>query len=154
MEMAYSAVEARTQILEDMTAAADELGVALACLTEAYEALDEDAADALEGRMFRPVQTSFGRLKRTHTEFAGRYGLPERPFGSASSGTHSSDPKVYIERAVEAAEDAERRIAELQDSMLPVDVGDPELRAGLSDTRALLADVPAEGRRLLRTFGR
>jgi hypothetical protein len=38
--------------------------------------------------------------------------------------------------------------------MLPVDVGDPELRAGLSDTRALLADVPAEGRRLLRTFGR
>lgn len=150
----YSAVEARTQMLEDMAAAADELGMALASLTEAYEALDEDAADALEERVFRPVQTGYGRLKRTHNEFAGRFRLPQRQFGSPSPGAHSGDPKVYIERAVEAAEDAEQRIAELQDSMLPVDVGDPELRAGLSETRAMLADVPVEGRRLLRTFGR
>jgi hypothetical protein len=152
--MAYSTTEGRTQILEDMAAAADELGLALACLTEAYEALDEEAGDTLEARMFRPVQSSYGRLKRTYTEFAGRSRIPERPFASPSAGTHSGDPKVYIERAVEAAEEAEQRIAELQDSMLPVDVGDAELRAGLSETRSLVADVPAEGRRLLRTFGR
>lgn len=152
--MAYSTTEARTQILDDMAAAAEDLGLALASLTEAYEALDEDTDDALEDRMFRPVQTSYGRLKRTHTEFAARYRLPDRPFVSPSAGMHSADPKVYIERAVEAAEEADQRIADLQDSMLPVDVGDAELRAGLSETRSLLADVPAEGRRLLRTFGR
>ncbi len=38
--------------------------------------------------------------------------------------------------------------------MLPVDVGDTELRAGLAETRALVAEAPARGRRLLRTFGR
>jgi hypothetical protein len=35
-----------------------------------------------------------------------------------------------------------------------VDVGDPEVRAGLSETRALIAHVPARGRQLLRTLGR
>jgi hypothetical protein len=55
---------------------------------------------------------------------------------------------------VEAIEAADHRIAELQDSMLPVDVGDTELRAGLSQTRAAIAEAPARGRRLLRTFGR
>jgi hypothetical protein len=38
--------------------------------------------------------------------------------------------------------------------MLPIDVGDTEVRAGLTETRALLADVPARGRQLLRTLGR
>jgi hypothetical protein len=64
------------------------------------------------------------------------------------------DTRRYIERAVEAAEAADRQIAELQDSMLPVDVGDSEVRAGLAETRTLIAEVPAQGRRLLRTLGR
>ncbi len=152
--MAYSSTEARTQMLDDMAAAADELAVALASLSEAYEALDEDHADALERAIFRPVQLSYGRLRRAHTEFASRHGLAERAFEPRSPGRHSGDPKVYLERALDAVQDAEHRIAELQDSMLPVEVGDAELRAGLSDTRALIAAVPAEGRQLLRTFGR
>jgi hypothetical protein len=152
--VAYSSDEARVQMLDDMADAADELAVALACLTEAYEALDDDGADELERRIFRPVQSGYGRLRRTHTEFAHRHRLPERSFSTRSPGTHSADPKVYIERALEAAEDAEQRIAELQDSMMPVEVGDPLLRSGLSETRELLAEVPSRGRQLLRTFGR
>lgn len=152
--MAYSSTEARTQILDDMAAAVDELAVALASLTEAYEALDDDGATALEEHIFRPVQSGYGRLRRTHAEFAVRHGLPERSFTPRSPGTHSGDPRVYIERALDATEDAEQRLAELQDSMLPVEVGDPPLRAGLAETRAVLAAVPAQGRLLLRTFGR
>lgn len=152
--MAYSANEARVEMLQEMAAAADELALALACLTEAYEELDDDAADAMESAMFRPVQVAYGRLRRTHTEFSARHGLPERRFEGRSPGTHTGDPRVYIERALEAAEAADQAIAELQDSMRPVDVGDLELRAGLAETRAALAHVPGQGRRLLRTVGR
>jgi hypothetical protein len=152
--MAYRSDDARVQMLEDMAAAADELALALACLTEAYEELDDDAADAMEAAMFRPVQAAYGRLKRAHAEFSARHRLPERSFQERSAGTHSGDPRVYIERALEAAEGADQAIADLQDSMMPVEVGDPELRAGLAETRALLAHVPAQGDRLLRTVGR
>lgn len=152
--MSYRSADARAQMLAEMAEAADQLAVALACLTEAYEELDEDAADALEDHVFRPVQSGYGRLRRTYTEFAARHGLPEHRFEPRSSGTHSGDPRVYIERALDATQTAEHAIAELQDSMLPVDVGDPELRAGLAETRALVANVPVQGGRLLRTFGR
>jgi hypothetical protein len=152
--MAYHSEDARKQLLEDVADAADQLAIAISCLTEAYEALDEDTADRLEEQMFRPVQAAYGRAQRTYTEFAGRYKLDDRSFESRSPGQHSADPKSYIERAVEAAQAADQRIAELQDSMLPVDVGDTEVRAGLSETRALIADVPARGRQLLRIFGR
>jgi hypothetical protein len=152
--MGYNSDEARVQMLTDMAAAAEELALALASLSEAYEELDDDAADALEAGMFRPVQAAYGRLKRTHTEFSARYRLPERAFQDRSAGMHSGDPRVYIERALEAAENADQAIAALQDSMMPVEVGDQELRAGLAETRAALSDVPAQGRRLLRTVGR
>ena len=45
-------------------------------------------------------------------------------------------------------------LAELQDSMMPVEVGDRELRAGLSETRESIAELPARARRLMRTQGR
>jgi hypothetical protein len=38
--------------------------------------------------------------------------------------------------------------------MMPVEVGDAELRAGLADVRARLADLPEHGRQLIRTLGR
>ena len=38
--------------------------------------------------------------------------------------------------------------------MRPVEVGDAELRAGLSEVRALVADLGPRGREFLRTFGR
>lgn len=152
--MAYTSQEARLQILDDMAGAIDELALALAGLSEAYELLDEDSGDQLETSMFRPVQAAYGRAQRTYSAFATRHGLPARNFDAASPGQHAHDPKVYIERAIEAIEAADHRVAELQDSMLPVDVGDTELRAGLAETRALIAEAPARGRRLLRTFGR
>jgi len=141
-------------MLGDLAGAIEQLAVAIASLSEAYESLDEETADALEQAMFRPVQSAYGRAKRAYATFAARHGYPERVFEAASPGAHAADPRIYLERGVEAVEAADQRIAELQDSLLPVDVGDPELRAGLSGTRAAIADVPARGRRLLRTVGR
>ena len=152
--MAYSAGEARGQLLEDVAEATDQLALALASLGEAYEELDEQTADALEEQLFRPTQSAYGRLRRTHAEFAARVGLAGRNFEPSSGGLHSADPRVYVERAVEAIEQADHILAELQDSMLPVEVGDRELRAGLSETRETIAELPARARRLMRTQGR
>jgi hypothetical protein len=152
--MAYTAGEARGQLLEDVADATDQLALALASLGEAYEELDEHTADELEEQLFRPAQSAYGRLRRTHAEFAARHGLPGRNFEPSSGGLHSADPRVYVERAVEAIEQADHVLAELQDSMLPVEVGDRELRAGLSETRETIAELPARARRLMRTQGR
>jgi len=38
--------------------------------------------------------------------------------------------------------------------MMPVEVGDAELRSGLAEVRELLADVAGRADGLLRTFGR
>ncbi|MBV9605070.1 MAG: hypothetical protein JO027_08185, partial [Solirubrobacterales bacterium] len=96
----------------------------------------------------------YGRLRRTHAEFAERYGLPGRAFERSSGGQHSGDPRVYVERAVEAIERSDQILAELQDSMLPVDVGDRELREGLSESRSAIAELPARAQRLMRAQGR
>ncbi len=153
-QMAYTSEQAREKLLADVADAIGQLAFALACVSEAYEALDERSAEWLEAALFRPIQGAYGRAKRAHTEFAALHGQAARAFQSPSPGLHSRDPKVYIERAVEATERADHVIAELQDSMLPVEVGDEELRAGLSATRELISAVPARGRQLLRTFGR
>jgi hypothetical protein len=150
----YTADEARRQLLDDLAGGTDQLALALACIGEAYDQLDERTADVLEQEIFRPLQAAYGRARRTHSEFAGRYRLPQHKFEPRSAGTHSNDPRVYLERATEATEQADHRIAELQDSMMPVEVGDTQLRAGLSETRSLIAELPARSRRLLRALGR
>jgi hypothetical protein len=152
--MSYSAGEARGQVLDDVAEATDQLALALASLGEAYEELDEQTADALEEQLFRPVQSAYGRLRRTHAEFAERHGFPVREFAASSGWLHSADPRVYVDRAVDAIEHADNTLAELQDSMLPVEVGDRELRAGLTETRSAIAELPARARRLMRTQGR
>jgi hypothetical protein len=152
--MSYSAGEARQQLLDDVAEATDQLALAVAALTEAYEELDEQTADQLEEELFRPVQNAYGRLRRTHAEFAERHGLPGRTFERSSGGVHSGDPRVYVERAVDAIESADQGLADLQDSMMPVEVGDRELREGLSGTRETIADLPARARRLMRAQGR
>jgi hypothetical protein len=150
----YTADEARRQLLDDLATGTDQLAFALAGIGEAYDELDERTADVLEQEIFKPLQGAYGRARRTHSEFAGRYGLEQRTFEPRSPGTHSGDPRVYLDRAIEAIEQADHTIAELQDSMMPVEVGDTELRAGLSETRSLIAELPARGRRLLRALGR
>ena len=152
--MAYTAEEARRQMLDDIAEATDQLAFALACVGEAYDQLDERTADALEEQVFRPLQGAYGRARRTHAEFASRYDLAQRTFAPRSPGTHTNDPRVYLERAVEATEQADHRLAEIQDSMMPVEVGDTELRAGLSEVRSQIAELPGRGRRLLNVLGR
>ena len=49
---------------------------------------------------------------------------------------------------------ANRQIADLQDSMLPIEFGDPELRTGLAEVRTLLDQLPGTAREFLRTLGR
>ena len=152
--MPYSTADARQELLDDLAAAADAIGVALAALGEAYEQLDEVNADRLEAELFQPVQAAYGRAKRTHAGFADRYGLPARAFEPAPPGHLSQGVKGFLDGAVAAAGQADARIAALQDSMRPVEVGDAELRAGLSEVRRLLADVTGRARLFVRTLGR
>ena len=152
--MSYRAQDARRQMLDDIARAVSDLAIALACLGEAYELVDERLADALEEQVFRPVQGAYGRSRRTLTEFAGRHGIEVEAPSEGSSGVHSTDARVYLERALEAVEHADLAIAELQDSLMPVDVGDRELRDGLTATRELIGPVPARTRALERRFGR
>ena len=109
-----------------------QIAVSLAALGAAYEQLDEHTADVLEEQLFRPAQLAYGRAKRTHREFAARSGLPGRSFDTSTAGPQ---PQIGADadrpRRVRRRE-ADQTIAGLQDSMLPVEVGDPELRAGLS----------------------
>ena len=152
--MAYVTSEARGELLETVAEAIDELAVALAAIGAAYEQLDEQSADRLEEQLFRPVQAAYGRAQRTHSGFAARHGLPGRSFEQASAGLPSQGVKGFLERADEAVAEADAILVDLQDSMRPVEIGDPELRAGLAEVRALVGDVRAQGREFLRTFGR
>jgi hypothetical protein len=152
--MAYTTSEARQELLDTLAAAADDLGFASACLAEAYEQLDEYNGDRLEDQAFRPVQMAYGRAKRTHTEFAGRYGLEPASFEQQAAGVPSLGAAVLVERAVEAAGAADRTLAALQDSMLPVEAGDAELRAGLMAVREPLSGLAGRAREFLRGLGR
>jgi hypothetical protein len=146
--------EARQQMLDALAAAADDLAFALAALGAAYDELDDFAADRLEEDLFRPVQGAYGRARRTHAEFAARRGLPPHTFEPGSPGVRSVGVRGRIDAAVDAVREADARLAELQDSMMPVEYGDAELRAGLAETRELLGDLPGRARELVRTLGR
>jgi len=93
-------------------------------------------------------------VQRTYAEFADRHGLPSRAFTSASPRASSNSPRGFLGSAVEAATQANGALASLQDTMLPVEVGDAELRAGLEDVRQLLGDIRVRAREFARTLGR
>src|SRR5262245_20311132 len=152
--MAYVTAEARQQLLDALATATDDIGVALGALGDAYELLDEASADQLEGLLFGPVQVAYGRAKRTHAEFAERHALPQRTFASPPSGAPSRGVKGFLDSAVGAVVKADAELGELQDSMLPVEVGDAELRAGMSEVRRQLADFAANARHFASRLGR
>ncbi len=152
--MTYTTADAREQLLDAIAGAIEELGIALASLSEAYEQADEQSADRLEEEIFRPTQTAYGRAQRTHAEFAERHGLAGRTFEQALPGAPSRGVKGFLASAVAAISDADRTLAALQDSMMPVEVGDAELRAGLEQVRELLAGLGARAERFVRTLGR
>ena len=130
--MAYTSAEARQELVDALAEAIDRIGVALAALGAAYEQLDEHNADRLEAELFGPVQRAFGRAKSTYSQFADRHGLTSRAFGATSPGIPSTGAKGFIDNAVDAVAEADQALSELQDSMLPAEVGDPELRAVLA----------------------
>jgi hypothetical protein len=152
--MSYTTAEGREQILGDMAFAIEQIAESLAAFGEAYEQLDEHNADVLEEKLFRPVQHAYGKAQRTYSEFASRSNLRGRTFEAHTPGAQSQSVQTLIERGVDGAQDADQAIADLQDSLLPVEVGDPELRAGLSNVRELLTPVPINARALTRTVGR
>jgi hypothetical protein len=152
--MAYVTAEARQELLDVIATAIDAIGSALASLGEAYEQLDDHSADRLETELFRPIQTAYGRAQRTHAGFAERHGLPGRTFEPAAPGIPSQGVKGFLDSAVEAVGRADAALSTLQDSMLPVEVGDPELRAGLAEVRGLLDTLAGRTRQFVRVLGR
>jgi hypothetical protein len=150
----YTTADARQQLLDTLAEAAQALGAALASLSEAYEQLDEGNADAVEEQLFRPVQMAYGRARRAHAGFAERHDLPGRTFEPAIAGAPSRGVKGFLESAVQAIGDADRLLATLQDSMLPIEVGDAELRADLEQVRSLLDGLSTRAHGIVRTFGR
>jgi hypothetical protein len=152
--MSYTEADARQQLLDTLARATDELARALASLTGAYDLLGEAEGDRLERELFLPVQRAYGRAQRTHAGFAERYGLPQREFETPVPEAPSTGVRGFVEHAVEAAGAADAVIAELQDSLMPIEVGDAELRAGLTDVRQQLDGLPEHARRFISEFGR
>jgi hypothetical protein len=152
--MAYTSAEARQELLDGFAEAVDGIGLALAALGAAYEQLDEHNADRLEAELFGPVQRAYGRAKSTYAQFAARHGVAGRSFEAPSAGIPSTGAKGFIDNAVAAVAEADGALSALQDSSLPTEVGDVELRAALTDVREQLGGVRQRARELERTLGR
>jgi hypothetical protein len=152
--VSYTTAEARERILRELGAAADQIALALDYLSDAYEQVDVNLADRLEEQLFSPVQAAYARARRTRTEFVARHALVDVDGHAGAPVARPHGASALIEAAGEAAGQADQWIAELQDSMLPVEVGDEQLRAGLSETRGLLTPLPTRAHELVRTLGR
>ena len=152
--MAYTTAEARQDLLDALAEATELIGAALAALGAAYEQLDEANADRLETELFGPVQRAYGRAKSTYSQFAERHGMESSTFAAPSPGIPSTGAKGFIDNAVDAVAGADSALSELQDSSLPTEVGDVELRAALTDVREQLGGIRQRARELERTLGR
>jgi hypothetical protein len=152
--MTYTSAEARQDLLDAFAEAIEHIGVALADLGAAYELLDERNGDRLEEELFGPVQRAYGRAKSTYAQFADRHGMSGRTFATVSPGLPSTGAKGLIDGAVGSVAQADAALSGLQDSSLPTEVGDQELRAALTDVRGLLAGVRQRAREIERTLGR
>ena len=152
--MPYTTSDARAGLLDTVAGAIERLGLSLATLGEAYEQLDEQTAERLEEKLFRPVQVAYGRAQRTYAGFAQRHQLPARTFAPAPAPAPSAGVRGLVESATAQAAAAGAALAELQDSLAPVEVGDAELRDGLREVRELLGQLNAHSREFIRTLGR
>ena len=141
----------REQLLGALAEAIDEIGLALASLSAAYERLDIATADTFEEELFGPAQRAYGRANRTHMEFAERHGMAGRPSSRSRPGFASTGVKGFIDHAVRAAGGT---LATLQDSPMLLEVGDVELRAGLAQVRELIGGLSSRARELVRRLGR
>ena len=152
--MPYDDMEARRQLLDGLAEATDDLAAGLVSLGAAYEQLDDQQADRLEEQLFRPVQRAYGRAKRAHAEFASRHGLNAREFTMPLPGMPSTGVRGFIQNAVDAVERAERELVALQESPIAIEVGDVDLRAGLTEIRRLIDGLSQHARAFVSTVGR
>ena len=152
--MAYTSAEGRQELLDSLAQAIEQIGFALSDLGAAYEQLDERTGDRLEEELFRPVQVAYGRAKTTHARFAERHGIDSPAFEAPPPGAPSTGVRGFIDDAVNAVTRADGALSGLQDSALPSEVGDAELRAALTDVRGLLGGVRQRAREIERTLGR
>ena len=149
-----SDADARQDLLDALAEAIGELGLALVTLGEAYELLDEQNGDRMEEQLFRPMQVTYGRAKRTYSGFAERHGLAAREFEPSAAGRAGQSAREAMDAAIEASEEADHLLVEIQDSMMPVEVGDAPLRAGLAEIRELVGPLPERTLGLVRVIGR
>jgi hypothetical protein len=152
--MTQTTAEAQRELLDAVAEATDHLGMALASLGAAFEQLDEAHGAAVEEKLFRPVQLAYGRARRTHSRYADSHGLPSRKFEAPSPGLASIGARTFIDNAAVEVGQAETTLTTLQDSMLPVEVGDPELRASLAEVRDLIGSFSASVRGVTGSIGR
>jgi len=153
--MTYSSHEGYERIFSDSAEAASSLLGAIEPLGTAYEALDEHAADELESQLYGPIGLAAKTLLASVTAFAGRCGEAfERPVAKHFAGGREDGARQHVDAALAFVGEADEILAELQDSLIPVEVGDAPLREGLAATRRTLAPLPQAARELERTLGR
>jgi hypothetical protein len=151
--VSYASAEARQELLSEVALAIEELARAIAAVGEAYDAGDERMADRIEEELFRPLQAAYAGATRTYTGFASRHELEARRFPPAPAPAPHG-VRSLVEDAVDAAAHADQVLADLQDSLAPVEVGDPDLRGGLADVRRRLGEIPGRADGLIRVLGR
>ena len=98
----------------------------------------------------RPARLQPGAARSRRIRRAYQHGSP---CVHAARPAHR-DVRAQIDRAVAEVRAAEDRLADLQDSVLPVEVGDPELPAAVADVRGRLGGVARNARELTRVLGR
>lgn len=152
--MSYDATAARSDLIAALGRVDAHLAAAVDALGVAYDTLDEQTAGRLESELFGPIVKASGRVRRTAQEFAARFALtvPERP--SPAPVSSRRPVRELITRSADSVAHADAELAAVQDSGQAIEVGDADLRAGLSATRVLLATVPQSARSLLGTLGR
>jgi hypothetical protein len=80
--------------------------------------------------------------------------MDSREFTMPEPGLPSTGVKGFVEHAVGAVDRAEHALVTLQESSLVLEVGDVELRAGLTEVRQLIDGLGQQARAFVRTFGR
>ncbi len=152
--MTQTTVEARQQILDELGGAVERSAISVVAFGRAFELLAVGAADRLDRELFRPARRGYARGKRAHAGFAERHEMSTGAFELPPPGPSSQGARGFVEEGVNAATEADQALAALQDSLLPVESGDPELRAGLGEMREALAIIPQNARQLIRGLGR